>query len=122
MDDDSDLARKQDFLDESVVTIARHLRIQENVLATRFYVKQRMFEDSGKVHLVDIKSANGSTLNINSTVDANEIHHDVAALCRRPKHCDSMFCNLSDFKYFQKDPNLIPRAQSTKIKIGESFE
>lgn len=57
--------------------------VQENVLTTLFYLNQRTFGDIGKVRLVDIKGAITSVLAINSSVGANEVHHDIAALCRK---------------------------------------
>ncbi|EYB93325.1 hypothetical protein Y032_0183g914 [Ancylostoma ceylanicum] len=121
-DDNADIAREQDFLDEDVVTIVRHLRMQENVLTTRFYVKERTFENRGKVRLVDVMDANGSILDINATVGVSEVHHDIAALCRRAKHCNPLFCDLGDFHYFQKVTDLVLPTESTIMKIGESFE
>ncbi|KAL6743310.1 hypothetical protein Aduo_016360 [Ancylostoma duodenale] len=122
MHDNSDLAREQDFLDESVVYIARMLSMRANISTGRFYVNERMFKNRGRVRLVDLWATTGSTLAINSTVDVREVHFDVAALCHRTKYCRVMACNLSDFQYFQRDKELILPENLNKVELGENID
>ncbi|ETN76234.1 hypothetical protein NECAME_11826 [Necator americanus] len=85
--DNSDLARQQDFLDPEVIRVAKELSQQMNIPTTRFFINERTYRNRGKLRLVDINGTDGSTLVVNSTVSANEVVLNVAALCRKTSMC-----------------------------------
>ncbi|ETN76237.1 EGF-like domain protein [Necator americanus] len=120
--DNSDLARQTDFLNPEVIRITRELSQHMHISTSRFFINERTFRHRGKLRLVDISATDGSTLTINSTVSANEVVRDVAALCRRAKHCSSLSCELSDFAEFGKEKELIIPRDLTIMNIGETIK
>ncbi|WKY13129.1 hypothetical protein Q1695_004164 [Nippostrongylus brasiliensis] len=101
------------------------IRWGENTGAVqRFFVNERdsrEIVENGKVRVVSLERSSRFLLYVNETVGTRTYVNNVTAACKRPKHCSSFYCDLSDFEFFGMDTALIlPNDLNRTLAVGDS--
>ncbi|VDP20471.1 unnamed protein product [Heligmosomoides polygyrus] len=120
----SDLADEIDLRNQDVLELLRNMSDARSPSVDLMFVNEKtskLIKETRTVRIASLQMSSLVLLKVNRTVGIDEHVANATGVCKMPKSCGELSCNLGDFTYYQLGDYIV-LPQPRLLAVGEKIE